>query len=251
MKKRSRIILAVVLALIGTAGGYVGNMFGLFSQGNYGEYALHNTQKIADSPIAGKSILFLGSSVTYGYAGTGVSFVDYLAAAYGITAVKEAVSGTTLADLKSNSYVARLRTVDTKTQFDAFVCQLSTNDASKKVPLGTVSASTELRDFDTQTVAGAIEYIIAYVKQTWDCPVLFYTQAKYDSDAYADMVELLYKIKDKWDIRILDLWNDEQFNDITDEERKLYLVDAIHPTKAGYKQWWLPLFREELYKIVK
>jgi len=33
-----------------------------------------------------------------------------------------------------------------------------------------------------------MEYIICYAKQTWNCPVLFYTGTKYDSEQYAEMV---------------------------------------------------------------
>ena len=249
MKKKTRIILALVLVVLLSAGGYVGNMFGLFNKGNYGDH--NDIQKIENSPLQGKTILFLGSSVTYGYASMGVSFADFLAESDGITAVKEAVSGTTLADLKDSSYVSRLKKVDTNLKIDMFVCQPSTNDATKNIPLGTVADGFDADSFDTQTVAGAIEYIISYVKRTWDCPVVFYTQAKYDSEAYAAMVELLYKIKDKWNIDIIDLWNDKQINAITDEERRLFLADAIHPTRAGYKNWWLPKFQEYLYAITE
>lgn len=229
----------------------MGNMFGLFAQGNYGNRAHSNIPMNENSPLKGKTILFLGSSVTYGYGSMGVSFADFLAESDGITAIKEAVSGTTLADTKNSSYVSRLKAVDTTAEIDLFVCQLSTNDATKSIPLGTVADGFSPDAFDTQTVAGAIEYIIAYVKQIWDCPVVFYTQAKYDSKPYEAMVKLLYEIKDKWNIDILDLWNDEQFNAISDEERKLYLVDSIHPTKAGYQLWWLPKFRESLYSVTE
>ncbi len=248
--KKKIIILSVVLVLI-IAGGYVGNMFGVFAKGNYGEYGLENTVAAENSPIKDKTIIFLGSSVTYGYGSLGVSFADFLEKSDGIHAVKEAVSGTTLVDEKSSSYVSRLKTIDTNIKADAFVCQLSTNDATKEKPLGKVSNSFDINSFDTQTVAGAIEYIIAYAKDTWNCPVVFYTQAKYDSEYYGEMVTLLLEIQKKWDIHIIDFWNDEEINNITDEERKLYLVDHIHPTKAGYKIWWLPKIQKCLYEVVK
>lgn len=250
MKKKILSFVSVFLAVaIIIAGGYVGNMFGLFSEGNYGEYNLKNTEALQSSPLKGKTIIFLGSSVTYGYGSMGVSFADFLEESDGITAIKEAVSGTTLVDVKSNSYVSRMKTIDKNIKADAFVCQLSTNDATKEKPLGNISESSALTDFDTQTVAGAIEYIIAYAKETWDCPVVFYTQAKYDSEYYGKMVELLLKIQKKWDITVIDFWNDEEINSITEEEKNLYLVDNIHPTKAGYKVWWLPEFQSCLYKL--
>ena len=109
-------------------GGYVGNMFGVFNRGNYGEYSLKNTDTVQDSPIKDKTIIFLGTSVAYGYGSMGVSFADYLEKTDGIHAIKEAVSGTTLVDIKDNSYVSRMKTIDKEIKADAFVCQLSTND---------------------------------------------------------------------------------------------------------------------------
>ena len=44
-----------------------------------------------------KTVLFLGSSVTYGSASGGVSFADLMVKECGIKMIKEAVSGTTLA----------------------------------------------------------------------------------------------------------------------------------------------------------
>ena len=250
MKKKLKIILSIVLIIVLLAGGYVADMFGAFNKGNYGEYSLKNTTMKADSPIKGETVIFLGSSVTFGYGSFGVSFADYLEKSDGIIAIKEAVSGTTLVDIKSNSYVSRMKTIDKNLNADAFVCQLSTNDATKKMPLGEISESFDLNDFDTQTIAGAIEYIIAYAKDTWDCPVVFYTQAKYDSVHYGKMVALLLKIQKKWDITVIDFWNDEEINNITDEQRKIYLVDHIHPTKAGYKEWWLQKFQERLNEVI-
>ena len=45
-----------------------------------------------------KKIIFLGSSVTYGAAAMGKSFIEDLEEKDGIVAVKEAVSGTLLVD---------------------------------------------------------------------------------------------------------------------------------------------------------
>ncbi len=251
MKKKLKVILSIILIIVLVAGGYVGNMFGMFNKGNYGEYSLKNITMKEDSPIKDKTVIFLGSSVTFGYGSLGVSFADYLEKTDGIIVVKEAVSGTTLVDVKSNSYLSRMKTIDKNIQADAFVCQLSTNDATKEMPLGEISEGFDLNDFDTQTVAGAIEYIIAYAKETWDCPVVFYTQAKYDSEHYGKMVDLLLEIQKKWDITVIDLWNDEEINNITDEQKEIYLIDHIHPTKAGYKEWWLPAFQKTLYEVIR
>lgn len=196
------------------------------------------------SKLNGKRILFLGSSVTYGAAAGGRSFVEELAERTGCEAVKEAVSGTTLADIGPESYVARLNRLDPATAADLFVCQLSTNDAARGLPLGSPAQAGE--EFDRETIAGAIETIVGYAQRTWQCPVVFYTSPRYDSDAYGAMVELLKSLQRKWGFGIIDLWSDEAFNRITQEQRARWMEDPIHPTLEGYREWWTPRFEREL-----
>ena len=45
---------------------------------------------------------------------------------------------------------------------------------------------------------------------------------------------------------MIDLFRDDAFNDITPEQYALYMADEIHPTRAGYRDWWLPRFEEAL-----
>lgn len=207
------------------------------------EYDLVNAGINPDSQSAGKTVVFLGSSVTYGAASGGLSFADYLCKRNGINMIKEAVSGTTLVDNGPDSYISRMKKID-REQADLFVCQLSTNDATRRKPLGTISAGKAINDFDTGTIAGAIEYITAYAEKRWHCPVVFYSNPRYDSEEYAEMVELLKQLSDKWGFKIIDLWNNGEFNNISEEERKLYMADPIHPTKAGYLKWWVPFFED-------
>lgn len=210
-----------------------------------------NSEKAIDrlNTLKGKMIIFLGSSVTYGSASGGVSFADFLAFEDGIISVKEAVSGTTLADYDSTSYVSRMKTIDKNIKANAFICQLSTNDASKKCPLGKVSGSFDIADFDTKTVAGAIEYIISYARETWNCPVIFYTGTKYDSDYYGEMVSLLLEIQQKHNISVIDLWNSEEMNSVSREDYDSYMSNGVHPNLKGYREWWTPHFRKYLSEL--
>ena len=211
--------------------------------GNAEKYDVKNVLPLENSPLNGKNILFLGSSVTYGWAAQGTSFADYIAKRNEATVIKEAVSGTTLV-CGVNSYVKRLKNVDKTLKSDLFVCQLSTNDATQNKPLGTVD------DDNDETICGAINKIIAYVTQTFDCRVIFYTNAYYANENYANMVNALYKIAKLKKIGIIDLYNAEKFNDITPKLRKLYMADEIHPTKAGYLEWWTPQIEKYLYKFI-
>jgi len=257
MKGWKKVLIAILCVfLIISIGGFVAyKVFGsevlsIILAGKPGNAAVYDVEAVAenpDSPLRGKTILFLGSSVTEGFASCGVTFVEYLEKMDGITPIKEAKGGTTLVSLDDTSYIPRMKTMDTTIRADAFICQLSTNDATKELPLGKVSDSIDRADFDTSTVAGAIEYIISYASETWNCPVIFYTGTRYDSENYGAMVALLLEIQKKWDCGVIDLWNDDTLNAISEEDRKLYMLDGIHPTKAGYLYWWTPVFREYLH----
>lgn len=229
--------------------------------GNAAEYAYELAPENEDTVLRGKRIVFLGSSVTFGAAAGGQSFVEYLSHRDGVEAIKEAKSGTTLADRLSffaliafgngESYVKRLQKLDPEIKADCVVVQLSTNDATMKLPLGEISDGDALPDFDTKTITGAMEYVIRYCKDTWNCPVVFYTGAYYESEPYAAMVQRLLALKEKWGIGVIDLYTNAAFNNINEETYGLYMFDPIHPTKAGYRDWWGPEIEKQLCAYLK
>lgn len=178
--------------------------------------------------LKNKTVLFLGSSVTYGSAAGGISFVDILEAHHGMHCIKEAVSGTTLVDLNERSYVSRLKSVAPTAKPDLFVCQLSTNDATKGL--------------DIKEIEQAIRFILDHVKTTFRCPSVFYTGTYFESDAYSAMIRLLYELKKEYDFYILDLYHDGDMLGVSKEDYARYMKDKIHPTLLGYREWWTPKF---------
>ena len=186
--------------------------------------------------LKNQTILFLGSSVTYGSAANGVSFVDMIEELSGASCIKDAVSGTTLVDINEKSYISRLKSIATSIQPDLFVCQLSTNDASKKL--------------DINEIEKAICFILNYVKNMFGCPIVFYTGTYYESDEYMKMVALLYELKKKYDFYILDLYHDEEMRAVSEKDYQRYMNDKIHPTLLGYREWWTPKFIDFLENSV-
>lgn len=258
------IVLAVIavltvlqLFILGYKGG-IGPLKFLKNQkmakepGNAAEYHLENVSPLAESPLQGKTICFLGSSVTNGSASLGVSMADYIGVRNSCTVIKEAVNGTTLTDKGSSSYVQRLvNNVDANQHIDILVCQLSTNDASQEMPLGSIGEGGDMDSFDRSTILGAMEYIIAYAQQTWQCEVVFYTGVKYDNALYQSMVDTLPALQEKWGIGVIDLWNDPDMNAVSQEDHDFYMYDKIHPTQAGYLQWWVPKMEQDLYALTE
>ena len=227
-----------------------------------------------ESILNGKTIYWLGSSVTYGSASDGNSMANYVAAMTGAKSVKEAVSGTTIyndgasADTGAKSYTNRLKTstaFDVNAKVDAFVCQISTNDCltSRLNKRGRITDDDvlDIDAFDIKTTLGGVEFIIAYVIETWNCPVYFYSGA-YFSDGtnkaqrqnsnpsgteYGKLVAQVKQIAEKWDsymdynVKVIDLFNDEDFNKAASDKYYAWATsDPIHPRKAGYLQWWSP-----------
>ena len=242
------LVAAIIGLLVLVAVVKLLNVFGYTSAGNSGKYGIKTVKPLPASPLQGMNIAFLGSSVTYGSTAKGTSFVEYICKRNGCTYVKEALAGTTLVDDGEKSYVQRmLNKLDSNAHVDLFVVQLSTNDATKQLPLGAIGASFVLDEFDTTTVAGAIEYIIGFARQTWQCPVVFYTGTYYESERYGEMVNLLLEIQKKWDIGVIDLWHNAEMRAVDADSYKLYMVNGVHPSQAGYLLWWTPVMEKYLY----
>ena len=221
-------ILAAGGAALAAGGVYrMNKKTGYFKKGNSVRYDVSRIPFKKTSPLKGKTVVFLGSSVTKGFAAHNNAFAEYIAKKDSCICIKEAVNGTTLIDNCEDSYIERMRdNLDPERQVD-------------------------LDSFDVKTVCGAIEYIIAYAKETWHCRVMFYTNPQYDSDTYAKMVEALLKIQEKWQIGVIDFWNDERINSISPEKRKLYLQDPIHPMKAGYAEWLVPVMEQRIAEYLE
>lgn len=247
---------------------------------NGAEFDVNSVEQVANHPLKDRVIYWLGSSVTYGSASSGSSMADYLAAKTGCKSVKEAVSGTTLlndgltADTGAKSYVNRLKTstnFNKTEQVDAFICQISTNDctSARLSKRGEITADDvyELDQFDVATTLGAVEYIIEYVIETYDCPIYFYSGAYFTDGSnkaarqnsnpkgsdYATLIEQVKQIAKKWDatigidVGVIDLFNDQEFNEMASDQYYAWATSGpIHPKKAGYIQWWTPYFEARL-----
>ena len=65
------------------------------------------------------------------------------------------------------------------------------------------------------------------------------------------MVDLLLKIQEKWDIGVIDLFNNPDMTAIYDTEQYwTYMFDDVHPTRAGYVEWWTPVIDAALVEYM-
>lgn len=265
--KITKIFLPIALVIGGTMA--VLASYSVFDKANAAIYNPENCEK-QTNVLNGKTIYWLGSSVTKGVQSLNISFSEYIAHRNQVNSVKDAVSGSTMfGSFTDRSFVARLKNgqiFDYSNPIDTFICQLSTNDAQTKnlVNLGSITGNDVIQseNFDTTTTLGAMEYIITYVKNTWNVPIYFLTNTYFADEGlksmasvkgsdYKNLIDQTYSMLDKWnrlgyDVRLIDLFNDEQLNDISDQDYKFYMHDAVHPHKAGYLEWWVPAIEQRL-----
>lgn len=214
--------------------------------GNSRKYSV-NQVETNKGKLYNKKILFLGSSVTFGFGSLGESFVDYLWKKDGVIAIKDAENGTTLVNqdtyYSGDSYVSRFKEeLVSNMKPDAFVLQLSTNDAQKKKELGKFAAGP---DFNLQTIIGSLQFIIETAQREWNCPIVLFTNPYFNSGLYAKMVAVAKQITEKYNISLINLYQKADFKNLS----SLYQADYIHPTRAGYYEKWLPVFEAELNKL--
>ena len=182
------------------------------------------------------TFFFLGSSVTYGATTGGRSFVELIDEDLRCDVVKEAVSGTNLANTKANSYVARFKNkVDLNVDYQHFIIQLSTNDATNNMDYGTVGESKDISSFDDKTTAGAIEWLIAYIQENFIADITIYTNPHYENARYERLVGVLDQIQAKWDIHVLDYYRYKDMDRLDDATLASYMSDSIHPNANGYR----------------
>ena len=234
------------------------------TDGNDAKYLPENQTQLANSPLKGKTILSVGSSVSYGNGSGGVSFEDYLEAIDGATVIAVDEGATTIAkrDGLDSSFLERLqRAEDPSWKIDAVILQVSTNDASNNAGLGELTDSYDRNTFDLYTTGGGLEYLISYISEKYDAPILIYCSAPfktgpiYNAELYDDMVQRVKEIVAKWDkkteIVFLNQWEDESMRSVSQEEIVHYMSDPVHPAMAGYLEWWLPGFQKALYGFFK
>ena len=113
-------------------------------------------------------------------------------------------------------------------------------DFSKKI------VKITLTEFDLDTFCGSFENIIYTMKQKWPTSnIVFITIHKSgarDIEIQTKLHELTVAICEKWNVSVVDIFNDTKL-DITDEEQmKQYMIGGkgSHPNEAACRTFYIP-----------
>lgn len=194
-----------------------------------------------------KNIIFFGDSITYGFLTKGYSWAEFIKDNYDFNIVTNAG----ISDYRVSTYDDKNKWLtDTiishaNEKYDYVIMQGGINDVLYNTPLGEISNSKSEDDFDVNTFAGGFEsYIYNAKKYFKDAKIGYiityytpnYTERgqKWSYDDYNKYIMMTKKILDKWNIKYLDLFN-EEYSNILKVDTKKYLTDNLHLNYDGYK----------------
>lgn len=166
---------------------------------------------------------------------------------------------------------------DKNEHVDAFVCAISTNDCSLSYCgngtedfWGSIKPYVYDKEaFDVTTTIGAMEYIVAYVWETWHCPIFFYSgqyfgdleSGSYNNNKphpweanpnklvenpkgsmYATAITWAKMVAEKWKakdvpVHIIDMFNDAEFTAMGDTVYTAKKYDGSGTEQVTYYQW--------------
>lgn len=211
----------------------------------------HNTNMSAYSYInwlKGKTINFMGDSITYGYIPNDGGqmekpYPQQVGEILECTANNYGISGSTLSTT-SNGMVSRVAKMDINA--DLNVLFGGTNDVAHNVTLGDISSTSNT------TIYGALNNIADVFVTNFSCPAIFCTPLKRDESV--DLIKLRQAIIDvanKYNFGIIDLYNDAPlFNPNITSIDTTYCGDKLHPNQKYITEIFSPFMaRQILNKI--
>ena len=235
--------------------------------GENGKYISLKNGYIYNGPLVGKKIAYNGDSICEGrYAGTsgnGGGYANLISRKTSSAYENRAISGGILASEVPAGQTDPNRKVVSDIENMAedadIVCiEGGYNDYAKNVPLGTITAESDLTGtVDTSTICGALESIFRQAQTRWlGKPIVFVivhkVQGSYytENDAgytFKDVHDACVNICNKYAIPYYDACLESGLNGHNAVQSAEYLTsndsgtsDGTHPNEEGYKRYYVP-----------
>ncbi len=191
-----------------------------------------------NNPLAGKSALFLGDSITEAKSDGNIGWGGRIAAENGMTYLNAGSGGAALSTVKDNRVITKFNETRLN-KYDYVIMQGGVNDAVESAPIGEVSYSFEVEDFDTATFAGGLEELFYNARKHHANAALGYiinyaTPNSEQGGNTRDMsayFEVAKKVCDKWNVAYLDLYSGSVEED---GETLSYSDDILKVNTAEY-----------------
>lgn len=204
---------------------------------------------IINSTTYDKTAIFFGDSITAGFGSTprGYSWVNYLKDNYDL---KDCINAG-ISDYRVSTYddpnkwlVDEVNNYKNNKFYDFVIMQGGINDLLYNTPLGSLSKDKNLELFDKNTYIGGLETYLYNVINNWPNAkigyIITYYTPRYSErsitwsyEDYKTYYDATIKVLNKWNIKYLDLFN-EEFTNIIKVNENTYLPDYLHLNNKGY-----------------
>lgn len=196
-----------------------------------------------------QQILFCGDSITAGASGSNnLSWADKVAELTGAVATNAGVGGATVAYDRSNvdtstthgaALVEKSKIIDQlhnnqDGDFDYVILHGGVNDAGNvsNIPVGVVSDSYTLTDFDGTTFAGGLESMFYYAHEYFPhAKIGFIVNYQTVQEHLGTYMDVAKQICDKWNVPYLDLYSGTV---IVDGQELSYSLDILNTDEGTY-----------------
>ncbi|MBR2311022.1 MAG: glycoside hydrolase N-terminal domain-containing protein [Oscillospiraceae bacterium] len=198
---------------------------------------------IVDEGYSQHTYVAFGDSITYGYDGDAYARMEnpyptLVADTLGIgTVVNQAKNGATLTAREGRTNMTE-RILSYEGDADIISVMLGVNDYSAKAALGDMDSR------DNTTVYGSLHMAARHLTNKYpDAFIFFMTPFKYKTENngtynLADVAQAVKDVAAAYNIPVLDMYTNGQFNPATDAK------DQIHPTQAHHETYTAPMICE-------
>ena len=204
---------------------------------------------VKETVLTGKKILFTGGSITEAYCERENERLDIQ---YGWMSrigehnqmrwITTARGGASISDCRGDNTVLNQLKSKQNYSYDIILLQGGTNDAWDSAPVGKLTDGFDAGSYDLSTFAGGLEATISFAKEHFPDAWIAYnitfrlplaTQGRMSD--MSDYVRLIQEACDKWGIPYLDMYHDNELNDLLEVGTSTkYLSDHIHPNSQAY-----------------
>ncbi len=221
---------------------------------------------VADSPLKEQSVLFVGDSITY----SRHSWASKIGTQYHMDWTNGGVNGATISNVK-NRIIRYQFIANGNKNYDYVIMHGGINDAMSEIPIGTVSDSFNVADFDKNTYLGGLETLFYYAYEKFPGAKLGYILnyatpnskfgGKTANEDTKEYYEAAKEVCDKWGVPYIDLYSGKTAdgksysydilqvdknaaNFINNDAQEIHLSDAGYALISPYIAQWMETLTE-------
>jgi hypothetical protein len=190
------------------------------------------------SPLKGKRILFLGSSIFSGEESRGISLPDYLDKTTGSSSKTLLLQGGDLFAERNDSYLRAIQHCSSHETYDALIVAFTGWDYLASLPFLPGKGKRK-------SLKEVLEILVEKAAELYACPVYFLSWPFPENEAYLQQVLFLRAWAKDASVSLIDGFLGES-QALTKEKRSLYFAPYFHATLAGYRDFYLPKIEQAL-----